>query len=48
MSINPLRQVNRDKLTTWMNRKITDFKKYKQLHEGGISDTEPYSSSDSN
>lgn len=44
MNSNPLNRLNRDKLTTWMNNKITHYKKYKQLHEGNASDNDPYSS----
>lgn len=44
MSSNPLAHLNKEKLTNWMNKKITQYKKYRELKEGDVSDCEPYDS----
>jgi hypothetical protein len=45
MSSNPLKHLNRDKLTSWMIDKIQQYKVYRQLQEGEVSDNEAYDSS---
>ena len=44
MSSNPLKRLNRDKLTSWMTDKIKQYKVYRQLQEGDVSDNEAYDS----
>ena len=38
---DPLIRLNRIKLENWMKKKVTEYKKYKQLQEGDVLDTEP-------
>ena len=45
MSSNPLKHLNRVKLTSWMTEKIKQYKVYRQLQEGDVSDIEDYDSS---
>ena len=45
MSSNPLKRLNRDKLTSWMTEKIKQYKVYRQLQEGDVSDIEDNDSS---
>lgn len=38
---DPLEKLNRNRLQEWMTKKITDYRRYQQLQEGPLSDTEP-------
>ena len=40
ISSDPLIKLDRRKLDTWMHKRLTEYKKYNQLKEGDVSDTD--------
>lgn len=42
MSSNPLNRLDREKLISWMTSKIKQYKMYRQIQQGDVSDNEPY------